>query len=316
MTASLSVLRVLAEKPWRLEAIARLLAAMVMCAFLGSLTATALRYDPATAKAPPLLFYSETVGAALAFLVVLGLVTRPWPLESLKMRVAVLLASAYTGLILSWLARAGSGEAPKDATVQGMILAALSFQGVALPLLWWFVRQHEHSLRTGFGLDQRPGHALLLGAVAGLAFIPVALGLQFGTRVLAELFHIPLPPQDAVLVLNLADSWTDRIALALITIVLAPLAEEGLFRGVFYSAIKGFGYPQAALWGTSLVFAAIHGRMLIFLPLVVLAVLLAKLYERTGNLLSCIAGHAAFNAFNFVMLLLSETFTRSLPPQP
>ena len=285
-------------------------------AFLGSLTATFLRFDPATAKATPFVFYSETAGAAAAFIVVLGLVIRPWPLESFKVRGALLLAGAYAGMILSWLARAGGGDVPKDATVQGMILAVLSFQGVALPLLWWFVRQHNLSLGEGFGLGRRPGHALLLGAVAGLAFIPVGLALQFGTRTVAEWFHIPLPPQDAVLVLNLANSWVDRIALALMTLVLAPLAEEGLFRGVFYPALRGFGYPQVALWGTSLVFAAIHGRVLIFLPLVVLAVVLAKLYEHTGNLLSCIAGHAAFNAFNFVMLLLAESFSRSLPSQP
>jgi hypothetical protein len=63
------------------------------------------------------------------------------------------------------------------------------------------------------------------------------------------------------------------------------------------------GFPRLALWSTSLVFAAIHGNLSAFVPLVVLAVVLALLYEYTDNLLAPITAHATFNAVNLLALL-------------
>lgn len=201
-------------------------------------------------------------------------------------------------------------------TVATLMISALSFQGASLPLIWWFVRHHGFSLRDAFGLHLNPRHAILLGVTAALGFMPVAIGLQYGISMLANAVGFPLPTQDAVMILRLADSWADKLGLAFATMVLAPLGEESLFRGVLYPAMKRYGMPQAALWSTSLLFAFIHFNALSFVPLLVLAVLLVKLYERTGNLLSCIACHATFNAFSFVMLLLESYFKAALEQSP
>jgi membrane protease YdiL (CAAX protease family) len=127
--------------------------------------------------------------------------------------------------------------------------------------------------------------------------------------------HVPrlnLQPeeQQTVQVLRIASSWTDRTALALITILLAPLGEELLFRGILYPSIKQLGYPRLALWGSAFLFAAVHFNAVIFLPLLVLALVLTVLYERTNNLLSPIAAHALFNGLNFAMLFMLEKHLR------
>ena len=49
--------------------------------------------------------------------------------------------------------------------------------------------------------------------------------------------------------------------------LLAPVAEELLFRGILYPAIKQAGFPRLALWGTSLLFAAMHMNLVTFVPL-------------------------------------------------
>ena len=90
------------------------------------------------------------------------------------------------------------------------------------------------------------------------------------------------------------------------TILLAPVAEEMFFRGILYPAIKQAGFPRLALWGTSVVFAAIHLTPVIFLPLLVLALLLVWLYEKTNNLLAPIAAHSLFNGLNFALVYLWE----------
>ena len=176
-------------------------------------------------------------------------------------------------------------------------------------MLWFFARKHALNLREAFGLHLHPGRAVVLGVTLALGFVPVALGLQLGISKLAAALNLHLPEQTAVSLLKLANSWPDRLAFAFMAIIAAPLAEEGLFRGVFYPALRRHGFPNSALWITSLAFALIHGNVLIFIPLVVLAIVLVKLYEHTGNLLACIVCHATFNAFNFVMLFLVENTT-------
>ena len=310
-----SVISVLTDKPWRAEAIARLLAGLFVCTFLGSLALTVIRFDPANAKSSSTAFYLETGGAALALLGALAAIAKPWKFEHFKLRAAFFLTCSFVGLALAGIAQKSSGVTGRETTILGMIVAMLSFQGAAILLIWLFTQQHGAALREGFGLGTGVGHALMLGATAGLGFIPVGLGLQFGIAMLTkQWFNIDLAAQDAVTILRLADSWPDRIALGMFAIVLAPLAEEGLFRGIFYPAIKRLGFPNAALWVTSLVFALIHFNALSFIPLVVLAIVLVKLYEKTGNLLACITCHATFNGFNFVMLfLMNNAATKSGP---
>jgi membrane protease YdiL (CAAX protease family) len=84
------------------------------------------------------------------------------------------------------------------------------------------------------------------------------------------------------------------------------MAEEMLFRGILYQWCKRIGFPRLGLWCTSLIFAAMHSNLASFIPLLVLAVTLVILYERTENLIAPIAAHSTFNAINFTLLYLQQ----------
>jgi len=114
--------------------------------------------------------------------------------------------------------------------------------------------------------------------------------------------------QHAVNIFNLTETWSDRVVLGLVALLLAPVAEELLFRGVMYPALKGFGLRRFAFWSTAVVFSFIHFNAATFLSLFAFACLLNVLYERTGNLLSCMVAHATFNAVNLLMLLAMNQF--------
>jgi membrane protease YdiL (CAAX protease family) len=114
--------------------------------------------------------------------------------------------------------------------------------------------------------------------------------------------HLKPEEQQAVQTLQLASTWLPRLALAVVTILLAPVAEEILFRGILYPWIKEAGFPRLALWGNALLFAAVHANLMTFMPLTVLALALTFLYEKTDNLLAPIATHAVFNGMNFIAL--------------
>jgi membrane protease YdiL (CAAX protease family) len=82
-----------------------------------------------------------------------------------------------------------------------------------------------------------------------------------------------------------------------------------------YPAIKRIGFRRLALWGSSLLFAAIHLNFLTFVPLLLLSLGLTLLYENTDNLLAPITAHAFFNTLNFVMFFSGEMLHRLLSPQ-
>ena len=109
-----------------------------------------------------------------------------------------------------------------------------------------------------------------------------------------------------------ADTLDSRVYFVVFSILIAPVAEEILFRGVLYPAIKQFGFPRSALWGTAVLFAAIHVNVPIFLPLLALGLALALLYEATNNLLATITAHGLFNAVNILVFYWNQNATHPL----
>lgn len=94
-----------------------------------------------------------------------------------------------------------------------------------------------------------------------------------------------------------------RAAVIVMAVIVAPVAEEILFRGYFYGVIRRYGGRLAAILTSSLLFAAIHVHLPSMLGLGILAVILCLLYERTGSLWATITMHAAFNATTIAVLI-------------
>ncbi|HWI59778.1 MAG TPA: CPBP family intramembrane glutamic endopeptidase [Bacillota bacterium] len=298
----------LSVKPWKPDAILRLFLSVFICIYAGSLLVTLLHYPSVAAKAGASARFYLFSGGALAFLgATLLLMRLPWRLENLMLQVGLSMACFYLGLVLGGLAQKLAGASSPSVTQ--MVISALSFQGAALLWTEVFLREHRVSWTEAFGLSIQWPQAILLGIILACLFLPVGWGLQYVSgQVLTHLPHSPFKPeeQQSVQTLRIASSWPDRLSLGLVTILLAPMAEEILFRGILYPWIKQAGFPRLALWGTCLVFGAVHLNLVSFLPLVLLALALTALYERTNNLLAPISAHALFNGLNFTMLYLIQ----------
>jgi membrane protease YdiL (CAAX protease family) len=98
-------------------------------------------------------------------------------------------------------------------------------------------------------------------------------------------------------------------------VVMAPLIEEMLYRGFLYPTLKRLrqrpsavlrflGHPWTAAVLSGVLFGASHGSLYAWIPLAVLGVALARLYEWNGSLAAPIAAHAAFNAIQLVGIRL------------
>ena len=240
---------------------------------------------------------------------------KPWrPLSVVRLLLLLfvcLCIGALAGGVLRHLFGVGIAD---ESSLFNLILSVLSFHGAALVLVALFLRE-EHvgwSEAFGFSTPER-GRALLMGLLIACIVLPIGWLLQSASaealNAFAERFprfHIKAEEQQVVHALKTSTSWVYRACVGVTAILLAPLAEELLFRGVLYPTVKQSGYPRLALWGTSLAFAAVHLNLATFVPLTFLALVLTLLYEKTNNLLAPILVHSLFNAANFGMLYLLQ----------
>jgi membrane protease YdiL (CAAX protease family) len=297
---------VLSEKPWKLELILRLGLRLFICQILGVVAATVIQAATGGVAGSTSLFYLLACGTVVSCAVCFVLARKPWwNSEGLTRSFTFLLCSLCVALMLTAVMQYYVAFPVAAAPVWRIVTAALCFQGAAILFVGLFVREHGLNWSDGFGFTNQWPHAVLLGVLLAL-FLPVGWGLQqlsaqFMTRVDVE----PVE-QQAVQSLRSSQGWLGRALLAVVAIGLAPLAEESLFRGILYPAVKQAGFRRMALWGTSALFAVIHGNLATLLPLFVLSVALTLLYEWSNNLLAPIVAHAFFNAINFLRLFVGE----------
>lgn len=102
-------------------------------------------------------------------------------------------------------------------------------------------------------------------------------------------YTIPLPPE----ALNV--TVVDRVAMVVGVVLLAPVIEELLFRGVIQSVYES-GRPIGAIVATSVLFVMIHQELAQSVAIVPVALALGYVTWRSGSVVPAIAIHFANNA--------------------
>jgi len=163
-------------------------------------------------------------------------------------------------------------------------------------------------LADTFGFNRNnTGRCLLLGLATGLGLVLIAMALALLSNLVIQSLGDHAEPQKLVTLIAEESAKKENIRTLIFFVVMsvavAPIAEEILFRGILYPAIKQIGHPLLAAIGTALLFALFHVNLLTFASLTVVALGLIALYEFTDNLLAPITAHAVFNASNLIMLI-------------
>lgn len=146
----------------------------------------------------------------------------------------------------------------------------------------------------------RAGLAVLLYVAA----LPALWLCSVIYQVILHQFGCDFYLQDIAQILMAPASWPVRTGLFFIIIVIAPVFEEIVFRGVllpFMVRRTGF-WPGIVL--VSVIFGGMHLHLPSFLPLFLLSVMFSLAYARTQSLLVPIGMHALFNGVTVVLLLL------------
>ncbi len=113
---------------------------------------------------------------------------------------------------------------------------------------------------------------------------------------------ISTAPQELIDIFRSADNLPSIIALVFLAIVVAPINEELLFRGGIFRFLYQKLPSWAAILISSILFAAMHGNWLSFLPLILLGSLLCLLTQKSGSLKPSIFLHALFNLHSIIFI--------------
>jgi len=141
------------------------------------------------------------------------------------------------------------------------------------------------------------------GLLLFLASLPLVFAVSLVWQQLLKAAGLPLAQQELIELLRNTDSPGLIVGLTFLAVIVAPIAEETLFRAGLFRYLRTRIPRIAALLISSLVFASLHGNPVAFGPLVALGLLLAIAYERTGRIAVPIIAHGLFNLHTLLLLL-------------
>jgi uncharacterized protein len=255
--------------------------------FVAGLVYSAVRQGRVRRHLPPERYRGPSVLLLLVLiLVVAGVLTAPFGSDA-----AVLLL--------------GEGEM----TLLGAIVILLATQAALLLVSWFFVFRP----RAMAGWPSIPGRdpwaaawtGLRWGVLAWIGATIVSVGVAYALEALG----IEVDPQTAEQAIQILDPWLVVLAV----VIVAPIGEEVFFRGVVFNAWRREGGRGWAYIGSAALFAVIHLSLAAVVPIFLLGLVLARVYERTDSLVAPIVLHAVFNAISVALVLMARFDIISVP---
>jgi hypothetical protein len=218
-------------------------------------------------------------------------------------------AVLFTGSLLVGLTQAvdGSLQASARTAVESFAGQAASYAAAAAALGVLVVLRRGLRLRDlGWRLPRSLGRLgwlpwLVIGVVGAIAALVVAEWL--GSLATQLLPNSPNTQCTAV-----RDEYGGYVAVAIpLVCLIAPLAEETIFRGFIYGWLRRYLPVLPAVVISAAVFSASHLVLVLGLPLFGVGVILALLYEYSDSLLPGAIVHGLFNLVGILAILGTTT---------
>ncbi len=176
---------------------------------------------------------------------------------------------------------------------------APSILGVAA---WITGRHHSNWKSLGFTED-RLALCLGIGLAAGLGTFVINVALSAVVTQIARTLGYNVDQVSRVSGLGEAPGW-QVVLIVLAVVVVAPVVEEILFRGIFYTGLRRRLGVGGAVVVSAVFFGLLHFQLLGFVPLTAIGAILALLYEGQGSLATPIVAHAMNNGIIVIITLL------------
>lgn len=201
---------------------------------------------------------------------------------------------------------AGINESVLQAGVAALVYVLALVIVVGVP---WWVKKYK-TTKEDIGLQRLPLWRELLAAPIGFIAYVITSGIVIST--LAN--YVP-----AFDVQQAQDVGFDQLTyryeyiLAFITLVIvAPVAEEILFRGYLYGKLKKYTFRWVAIILTSALFGLAHGQWNVAVDTFILSIALCLLRDLTGSLWPAIILHMIKNGLAYYLLFVNPSIINSL----
>jgi len=146
-------------------------------------------------------------------------------------------------------------------------------------------------------------YALAAGVLGFVALEPVQAIVRIVQKRLMDGLGLEAEPQPSVQAFLTAGGVVVPATILIMAVVVAPLTEEFVFRGMFQGlARKRFG-TLIAIGASAVLFALVHGSVYALPSLIVVGMGVAIVYARTRSLLAPIVFHVLHNAVELTALL-------------
>lgn len=175
-----------------------------------------------------------------------------------------------------------------------ILLSFLGHLSIFLCIIYLLIVQNKYKLI----LKQKE---LFNVVIYCILFVPIIFLISVVSKLLLPEFTEQQQVKD------LRDSFFEVISRdGIVIIVLAPIIEEVVFRGLFYAALKSYFPWFVSLIFSSVIFSLIHENVLAFTLLFSLSALLTFIYELYGKLFYPILIHSCFNISMLFLIYLGK----------
>ena len=188
-----------------------------------------------------------------------------------------------------------------------LLAIVVASQAVGLLAVLLLLRRRTVPLGPLVGPLRPLGRHLGIGAGLGVATIIASLTV---VSVLVGLSGNDAAPEQ-LLTGDIIESPLQMLLAVLIAVVLAPLAEELVFRGLLHRNLRRRMRIVPATLISSVLFALVHVDVVLSQPIALVGLTLAGAvmaiaYERTGSLVVPVVIHAVYNATTLVALVVTS----------
>ena len=205
------------------------------------------------------------------------------------------------GLIAQFVASATFRLLALDQT-QKMIFGTAAFDLGELAGVGIFYRRFSGRLPV----PTQPGktNVLLSGVATFLAAMPIVFAVGIVWQLLLQACGLPPEPQDIIEKFLHAKSPSFLAIMIVVASVVAPVAEEAVFRAGIFRFARTRLPRWAALLVPAFLFGVMHQSLTQLAQLVALGIVFSLAYERTGRIGTSMVAHGLFNLHTIVLILL------------
>jgi membrane protease YdiL (CAAX protease family) len=178
--------------------------------------------------------------------------------------------------------------------------------GVMLTAMFAILWKKRVGLRSAFGGgSHRFMDDVRTGGAGFLSMIVAVVPAMILTGLILKAMNRDGEPQEIISLFAMQDGVFKRVFIAGWAVLIAPIAEEMLFRGILLPlALRRFT-PVPAVLLVSVFFAFIHQSETAFLPLIAVSASLCLAFMATESIVVSITMHALFNALTTSFVLMS-----------